>query len=163
MGAMSDGEWRLTAARKLHQDAARLLREKSGPSRKAAEQKMRESLQLLLEALLHAPSDALRRSLHEVGRRTRLLFGCTVPFRDGHYSVSCPVHFSHLDDLAPYAFTRDEVLAQLSGEERARFVYGETALTCDHCLGCPDGQLGGTGVARTAERGPDARSGLGGA
>jgi hypothetical protein len=143
MGTMSNGEWRLTAARQLHQDAARLLRDRSGPSREAAEQKMRESLQLLLEALLHAPSDARRRSLHEVGRRTRLLFGCTVPFRDGHYSVSCPVQLSHLDDLAPYAFTRDEVLAQLPAEERARFVYGETALTCDHCLGCPDGRLEG--------------------
>jgi hypothetical protein len=50
-----------------------------------------------------------------------------VPFRDGHYAVECPVQFSHLDDLEP----------------RARFIYGETPLTCDHCLGCPDGRLEG--------------------
>jgi hypothetical protein len=140
MGAMSDGDWRLTAARELHHDAARLLRDKA---REAAEQKMRESLRLLLEALLHAPGDGLRRSLHEVGRRTRLLFGCTVPFRDGHYVVECPVQFAHLEDLEPYAFTEHEVLAQLPDDERARFVYGETPLACDHCLGCPDGRLEG--------------------
>ncbi len=93
-------------------------------------------LQLLLEALLHAPSDALRRSLHEVGRRTRLLFGCTGPSAMATTRSRAPSVLA-LDDLEPYVFTRDEVLAQLPAEERARFVYGETALTCDHCLGAP--------------------------
>jgi hypothetical protein len=143
MGAMSQGDVRFSAARELHYDAARLLREKSEASRAAAEHKMRESLGLLLEALRHAPSDGLRRSLHEVGRRTRLLFGCTVPIRDGHYAVECPVQFSHMDTVEPYVFTEEEVLAQLSDGERAHFVHGETPLTCDHCLGCPDGRLEG--------------------
>jgi len=81
------------AANELIREADHLL--KTGRA-DVSEGLYRRALRKLREAMLWAPNECERRAyLHKIGARIHDQFGCTVPLRDGTYSVECPVLLSH--------------------------------------------------------------------
>src|ERR1700722_3299962 len=76
--------------------AKRLLGSLPSDSNKAARKAIEESAQAFWWADEGPLEEKQHRLVHEIGRWTRINFGCSVPYRDGYYHQTCPASLIHL-------------------------------------------------------------------